>query len=677
MKKAILTLSLCIIAVFMFAQSTVNNAGFEAWDGLGGTSEEPQSWNSFKTANGTWSTFAQQQINRSNLFRPGSVGTYSAYIYSKVIASTTANGNITTGQVTMGSTTPTSSSNFNYSKTSDANFSETFTAYPDSFAVWIRFEPVTSSDLGRFHAIIHNAYDVRDPIDGTSATHVKAEATLNFPKTNNAWVRKSVPFIYNTNVVVPAYILVSFTTNQTPGQGSANDKLYIDDIEFIYNVNLSTLTISQGTLVPSFSPNVTNYSVTLPFGSTVTPTVDATTQSSNATRVITPAVDITSANIADRTTTVVVTGGDGVTTKTYSVVFGIELSNDASLAELASSVGSLSPTFNPDTLNYQVILPHGTITTPVTTATPNNPSSNKVITDATDVNSLIQSERTTAIHVTAPNGTTTRDYSILFNVNPLNNDATLDSIFVSQIALPNFHSDTLYYIYTLPYGTTIVPDVEVSRTDTNARVLITPATSIPGTTTIFVEAQDTTFTTTYIINFLLANPSNDASLVNLKVNDTLIAGFAPTTFIYYKHLSQETIIVPTVTAQANHPDAIVNIIQASTLTGQAEVNVTAQDGITTSSYNVNFDLNLGVENNTSLEINMYPMPANDYVIFNISESLKNSKLKILSTTSQVVFESILTETYNSINISELSVGYYLFTIENNANKENGYLIINR
>jgi hypothetical protein len=48
---------------------------------------------------------------------------------------------------------------------------------------------------------------------------------------------KSVPFVYEAQVpaVSVDYILVTFATSSTPGGGSANDEVLIDDIELIYN----------------------------------------------------------------------------------------------------------------------------------------------------------------------------------------------------------------------------------------------------------------------------------------------------------------------------------------------------------------------------------------------------------------------------------------------------------
>ena len=87
------------------------------------------------------------------------------------------------------------------------------------------------------HAILHDSYDFRDPIDANSAPHTAARAELNYGATGGSWVRKSVPFVYEAQVPAGGveYILVTFATSSTPGGGSANDEVLLDDVELIYN----------------------------------------------------------------------------------------------------------------------------------------------------------------------------------------------------------------------------------------------------------------------------------------------------------------------------------------------------------------------------------------------------------------------------------------------------------
>ncbi len=239
MKKLYALLIAAAVSGLMTANAqTVNNSGFENWENVGTDTEEPISWNSFKTAQGALTTFAQKQMVRSTVVRPGTTGQYSALLWSRSTMGIIANGNVTTGRINMGNVVPSSNDNYNISLTGDTLFSEVMNAVPDSIAFWVRFKPASgnTTDSGRMHAVIHDNYDYRDPNAGdpNAAQHIVAQATGHFAKTDGLWIRQAVPFVAGP-ASTPLFILITFTTNKTPGGGSGGDSLYIDDIEMIYN----------------------------------------------------------------------------------------------------------------------------------------------------------------------------------------------------------------------------------------------------------------------------------------------------------------------------------------------------------------------------------------------------------------------------------------------------------
>jgi hypothetical protein len=105
---------------------------------------------------------------------------------------------------------------------------------PDSIVFWVQFNAGNNADSARIHAIIHDEYNFRDPIDAASAPYTVATAGLNYG-TTNGWERKSVPFDYVGPSTTAKFILITFTTNKVPGGGSAGDEVFIDDVELIYN----------------------------------------------------------------------------------------------------------------------------------------------------------------------------------------------------------------------------------------------------------------------------------------------------------------------------------------------------------------------------------------------------------------------------------------------------------
>ena len=235
MKKSLLALSVGIMPLIGWNQTQIGNGNMESWETVS-SGEEPTNWNSFLSAGGNMSWAAGDQCQSSTDVRPGTTGTKSANIFSNSVIGVVANGNLTLGKINMGSAQPANSANYNASVTADANFSEALTVDPDSLVFWAKFVPANGSgtDSARVSAILHDAYDLRDPIDGGSTSHVVATAIRNF-KTANGWMRIAVPFSYSGPASSTQYILLTFTTNKTPGGGSDNDQLFIDDVELIYN----------------------------------------------------------------------------------------------------------------------------------------------------------------------------------------------------------------------------------------------------------------------------------------------------------------------------------------------------------------------------------------------------------------------------------------------------------
>jgi hypothetical protein len=242
-------LSVILLTTTLHAQQ-IGNAGFENWDNLGSNQEEPTNWSSFKTATGSFATFASKQVERSTNVRPGATGSYCARIWSKSTLGIVANGVVTTGRMNMGSSNLSSPDNYNYTVLNDAAFSEALTLAPDSIVFWARYTAAAAQKAG-MHAVIHDQFSVQDPINAASEPYVVADADFQFSPTNNNWVRFSVPFNYTVNTgLAPKFILLTFTTNHIPGGGSANDEVLIDDVELIYNlVGIQAQNEHQGLLI--------------------------------------------------------------------------------------------------------------------------------------------------------------------------------------------------------------------------------------------------------------------------------------------------------------------------------------------------------------------------------------------------------------------------------------------
>lgn len=89
------------------------------------------------------------------------------------------------------------------------------------------------------------------------------------------------------------------------------------------DASLYSLSISLGSLSPSFESETNDYTVVLPAHTTITPETSATTTDPLARVSITPAANVGSTSTSSRTTSILVTAEDGTTTKTYTITFTV------------------------------------------------------------------------------------------------------------------------------------------------------------------------------------------------------------------------------------------------------------------------------------------------------------------------------------------------------------------
>lgn len=89
-------------------------------------------------------------------------------------------------------------------------------------------------------------------------------------------------------------------------------------------------------------------------------------------------------------------------------------------------------------------------------------------------------------------------------------DATLSDLQVDGNTVAGFGSATEMYTVKLPTGTTTVPTVTSTTTQSGANAVVTPAASLPGSTTVVVTAGDGTTQKTYTVTFEFEPAPTDA-----------------------------------------------------------------------------------------------------------------------------------------------------------------------
>ena len=236
MKRIItLALSALVVSGAAFAQSyQLKNASFENWENVDG-GEEPAEWSSFLTATGSLAgTVKAVQLTRSDDAHAGSL---AARINARnVLFGIIAQGNLTTGCINGGSMKATDAAgNYNYTRTEQAGQAMHFIGRPDSMRVWVKSETAGTMKIS---AILHADGYYQDPEANTDRLcKLIGKAAATPESTGGQWKCFTIPFDYKDSES-PAYALVSFATNSTPGGGKEADYMIVDDIQMIYNSTL-------------------------------------------------------------------------------------------------------------------------------------------------------------------------------------------------------------------------------------------------------------------------------------------------------------------------------------------------------------------------------------------------------------------------------------------------------
>lgn len=280
MKRMLGMLSLAAACLPVCAQYQLENAGFESWENVTYktySGKEPLKWNSFLTGSGKWKGTAckgSQLFSDTNV-RPGTTGTKSAKLTAKkVLGNIYAQGNMTTGQINMGSYSASDATgNYNATRVDDDAYNQKITGRPDSMVVWLKFYSSESTYRAKANSILHTSGYYQDPEGNNLTATVIAKAENLSIQPLNTWKRYSIPFSYPSDdrSLRPAYALVSFSTNATPGKGTNDDVLYVDDLEYIYNSELQSFTYN-GTTIAAPKAGETVWFTACPYDPAIVPT---------------------------------------------------------------------------------------------------------------------------------------------------------------------------------------------------------------------------------------------------------------------------------------------------------------------------------------------------------------------------------------------------------------------
>ena len=379
-----------------------------------------------------------------------------------------------------------------------------------------------------------------------------------------------------------AHITVSAPAAQNTRTYKLTYKIEASSYAYLAGISL------DGQLIEGFLPEQTNYTFTLPIGTTTLPAITWTQGDPYQT------VSITEGGV-DGTTRIVVTAAAG-NTITYRLTFSTEKSSNNALQGIALD-GQALQGFHPDTLNYTVTLPAGTTVLPVVTYTQGDEYQNVAL-------STSAATRTVRIVVKAGDGSS-RVYTLTFEIEKSAN-ALLKMIYLDGDSLKNFSPEQLSYTVALEQE--VIPDITVAQAP-GQKVNITQPAGF-GKAHIVVQPEVGTSIEYTIIFTSVTEPaipefaadsfplSNDVSLAAIYINGALYQeNPAPQTYTY--NLPWRTAQVPSVVPVANSLGQTITMSNPG-LNQTTTIHVVAEDGITTADYAIAFPV--AKSSNTLLEL---------------------------------------------------------------------------
>ena len=347
--------------------------------------------------------------------------------------------------------------------------------------------------------------------------------------------------------------------------GAAGSNHYCVSRQASNNALLSAIYINGAPLADFYESTFT-YQVTAP----ELPTITATAAEPNA------LVQITLLRQDDSHYVyfIQVTAPDGHTKQGYTVAINIHvLRSTAYLSDIRANNVSING-FSPTLFTYGIQLPVGT----------SMPTLKAITADgATATATTTEQGRITTItyEVTSEDGTEDNTYCVV--VEKMASDiCTLEAIYLDGLPLEGFDANTYQYDVVLPYGTTQLPEVTATTSDSKATLQIAiNDVRMHSTITVTAENKDQK---TYTIYFSIAKNA-DATLAGIFSDGEMIANFDASIFDYTLDIPFGAAI-PTLTATANDPNANVLIQTVDPM--HHTIVVTAEDATTTLTYSVVF-----------------------------------------------------------------------------------------
>jgi hypothetical protein len=431
------------------------------------------------------------------------------------------------------------------------------------------------------------------PVTGFDTVTLVYHITLPPGTSNPPQVLATAQWQWSTLIRKQATSFSDSATVRVLAEDGVTQKVYVVYFTVMLdtNTNLSKIEYNylgggaRKTITP-FHPDTLSYSKDLPYGTTEV-YVYATTASLLSKQ---PAVDTIQ---LPGTAIIRVVAEDTNYKKTYTVHFGVEKNDNASLSAIKYILDGDTlpvPGFYPAIEQYEVVLSPGTVSAPVLVYYLQDTNASAIIDAPASPND------TGKISVTAENGITSKTYTIAFRVALSTNVALTEikvrdtiTLFDTTLAFPQLSS------YNIKLDTNLVPVITVITEDASANYKIIYPNSIPGRAQIIVTAEDTNVTKTYGLNLSFASPDNP-NLVDLgyELNGMLysVSNFHPDTLIYHVVLPSQTTQTPNIICQTADFNANATVTQPQSPHGAGMIVVVSSNEDSVKIYQVYFSVEI-------------------------------------------------------------------------------------
>ena len=289
----------------------------------------------------------------------------------------------------------------------------TFNLYPLSKTTWVEDDLTFNNKATKAGADITTVYTTAAGPVTTSAQYYEFDVT-SIVKDSISKGAQFIGFRLRDATVVKtaggAAAIANWHSKENP---SGNFPMFQYVEQDISTLKLQTLNV-DGNLLTGFNSSKYKYFVSLPWDTTIIPTVTATATDAGATVSITAAT-LLSGTEAQRTTKVLVTNTAG--TLTYNVVF--QLNPPPTNCDISGVTIGGKPVdkFSTAVTSYTVSVPYSWDITSTVVAQTSDPNATYKVVMPTNLTGT-DSEKTITITCTSASGQVTKQYNILVNVLP-------------------------------------------------------------------------------------------------------------------------------------------------------------------------------------------------------------------------------------------------------------------